>query len=146
LQWSIGLQREVSKDLLVDATYVGNRGVWWNSAYMICPNCLTAQILAAHGLSLNNQADLQLLGSQLNSSTAIAREFLTPPYPGFPLTASVAQSLRPFPEFSNITNMHWAPDGDTWYDALQTKLTGVCPTVWTSRYCLCSQEITSPRI
>ena len=123
LQWSIGLQREVSRDLLVEATYVGNRGVWWNSAYMICPNCLTPQILAAHGLSLNNSADLQLLGSQLNSSTAVARGFGTPPYPGFPLTASVAQSLRPFPQFSNITNMHWAPDGDTWYDALQTKLT-----------------------
>jgi hypothetical protein len=39
------------------------------------------------------------------------------------MTASVAQSIRPFPQFSNITNMHWAPDGDTWYDSLQTKIT-----------------------
>src|SRR5262249_38268158 len=45
------------------------------------------------------------------------------PYAGFPVTATVAQSLRPFPQFSNITNMHWAPDGDSWYNALQAKLT-----------------------
>ena len=123
MQWSVGLQREIVPNLVVEATYVGNRGVWWNSAYMICPNCITDQILAAHGLSRNNPADLTLLGSPINSSLAVARGFGTPPYPGFPLTASVAQSIRPFPQFSNITNMHWAPDGDTWYDALQTKMT-----------------------
>jgi hypothetical protein len=33
----------------------------------------------------------------------------------------VAQSLRPFPQFTSITAL-WAPDGDTWYDALQTKV------------------------
>jgi hypothetical protein len=35
----------------------------------------------------------------------------------------VAQSIRPFPQFGNITNMHWSPDGDSWYDSLQTKVT-----------------------
>ena len=39
------------------------------------------------------------------------------------MTATVAQALRPFPQFSGITNMHWAPDGNTWYDSLQTKFT-----------------------
>ncbi|HJT87956.1 MAG TPA: hypothetical protein VJ732_08870, partial [Bryobacteraceae bacterium] len=123
LQWSIGLQREIAPNLVVEANYVGNRGVWWNSAYIICPNCISDQILAAHGLSRNNPADLQLLGSPLNSAIAAARGFGQPPYPGFPMTASVAQSLRPFPQFGNITNMHWAPNGDTWYDSLQAKAT-----------------------
>ncbi len=123
LSWSAGLQREVLRDFLVEAAFVGNRGVWWNSAYMSCLNCLTPQILAAHGLSLNNPANLQLLGLPINSPTAIADGFGTPPYPGFPLTASVAQSLRPFPQFSGITNMHWAPDGDNWYDSMQAKAT-----------------------
>ncbi|HEY7390628.1 MAG TPA: carboxypeptidase regulatory-like domain-containing protein [Bryobacteraceae bacterium] len=123
LQWSAGLQRQIGSNLMVEGTYVGNRGAYWNSAYMICPNCITDQILAAHGLSRNNPTDLQLLGSPLNSPLAIAMGFNNPPYVGFPLTASVAQSLRPFPQFSNITNMHWAPDGDTWYDALQSKVT-----------------------
>ena len=123
MQWSIGVQREIAPNLMVEADYVGNRGVWWNSAYMICPNCITDAILAAHGLSRNSSDDLKLLGSPLNSPTSVSRGFNNPPYPGFPATASVAQSLRPFPQFGNITNMHWAPDGDTWYDSLQAKIT-----------------------
>ena len=123
MQWSIGLQREIGHNVVVEANYVGNRGAWWSSAYIICPNCIDQATLNHYGLSLNSAADLQLLGSPLNSSTAIARGFSNPPYPGFPLTASVAQALRPFPQFSNITNMHWAPDGDSWYNSLQTKMT-----------------------
>jgi hypothetical protein len=122
LQWSVGLQRQMGRDWLVEATYVGNRGVWWNSAYLICLNCIDQGILDHYHLSLNNPADLTLLGSQVNSSIAASRGFGLP-YAGFPATASVAQSLRPFPQFSGITNMHWAPNGDTWYDALQMKVT-----------------------
>ncbi|MBZ5673372.1 MAG: TonB-dependent receptor [Acidobacteriia bacterium] len=121
LEWSIGLQREIGKDIVVEATYVGNRGVWWNSAYIICPNCLTPEALAAYKLDLNNAADRTLLASPLNSSIAINRGFANPPYSGFPLTSPVNQALRPFPQFGNITNMHWAPNGDTWYDSLQLK-------------------------
>jgi hypothetical protein len=121
-QWSLGVQREITHNLVAEATYVGNRGAWWSSAYIICPNCIDQPILDHYHLSLNNPADLTLLGSPINSATAISRGFGNPPYAGFPLTASVAQSLRPFPQFSNITNMHWSPDGDSWYNALQTKL------------------------
>jgi len=35
----------------------------------------------------------------------------------------VAQALRPYPQYGNITNWHWVPDGDTWYESLQMKLT-----------------------
>jgi Carboxypeptidase regulatory-like domain len=122
MQWSIGLQRELTKDLLIEATYVGNRGVWWNAPGEVDVNAITTQILTAHGLSLNSAADRQLLNSPLNSPTAAARGFNIPPFSGFPLTATVAQSLRPFPQFTSITAL-WAPDGDTWYDALQTKVT-----------------------
>src|ERR1700688_1900607 len=34
-QWSIGIQREITKDLLVEAAYVGNRGVWWTAPGLI---------------------------------------------------------------------------------------------------------------
>jgi hypothetical protein len=34
----------------------------------------------------------------------------------------LAQSLRPYPQFGNI-GVRWAPLGDSWYDALQAKLT-----------------------
>jgi hypothetical protein len=30
IQWSIGIQREITKDFMVEAAYVGNRGAWWN--------------------------------------------------------------------------------------------------------------------
>ena len=46
-----------------------------------------------------------------------------PPYTGFPSSATVAQSLRPYPQYGNITNWHWVPDGDTWYESLQIKAT-----------------------
>jgi hypothetical protein len=122
MQWSIGVQREIAHNFLAEATYVGNRGAYWNSAYLLCLNCIDQGILDHYHLSLNNPADLTLLGSPVNSSIAASRGFGLP-YPGFPATASVAQSLRPFPQFSGITNMHWAPLGSTWYNALQAKLT-----------------------
>src|SRR6266699_3261098 len=30
-QWSIGLQREITQNLVIEAAYVGNRGAWWNA-------------------------------------------------------------------------------------------------------------------
>ena len=123
LQWSIGIQREITHDLVLEADYVGNRGVWWNAPFLINPNVLTPQILTAHGLNINNANDLSLLALPINSPTAIARGFGTPPYPSFPLTATVAQSLRPYPQFGSLANWHYAPLGDTWYDALQIKAT-----------------------
>jgi hypothetical protein len=122
IQWSVGVQREILRDLLVEATYVGNRGAWWNGAGLICPNCITPATLAQYGLSLDNSADRTLLASPINSSVAISRGFGLP-YPGFPPTATVAQSLRPFPQYPSITNWHWVPDGDTWYESLQVKAT-----------------------
>jgi len=123
IQWSVGVQREVSPNFLVEASYVGNRGAWWNSGGMISPNAISEQTLAAHGLSLNSPADLKILAAPLNSPIAIAAGFGTPPYAGFPLTATVAQSLRPFPQYGAVTNWHWVPDGDTWYQSLQLKAT-----------------------
>ena len=125
LQWSVGLQREVQKDIVVEATYVGNRGVWWSAEGLDqyqC-NCLTPQILAHYGLSLNNPADLLLLTEPLNSPQAIARGF-GPPYPGFPLTDTVNQAIRPYPQWASggPTSFLGPPMGKTWYDALQTKI------------------------
>ncbi|HEY7334430.1 MAG TPA: TonB-dependent receptor [Bryobacteraceae bacterium] len=121
-QWSIGVQREILRDLVAEASYVGNRGAWWISPGLINMNALTPQILANYGLNVNNSADRTLLTSLLNSSTATSRGFNNPAYPGFPLTTTVAQSLRPYPQFGAITYW-WSPLGKTWYDSLQVKAT-----------------------
>ncbi|HEV3331981.1 MAG TPA: carboxypeptidase-like regulatory domain-containing protein [Bryobacteraceae bacterium] len=122
MQWSLGLQRELGKDLAVEANYVANRGVWWNAPGLVDVNALSPQAIAAAGLNLNNPADVTLLSSPLNSALAISRGFSKPPFTGFPVTATVAQSLRPFPQFNSISAL-WAPDGNTWYDSLQAKAT-----------------------
>jgi hypothetical protein len=124
IQWSLGIQREIVRNLLVEATYVGNRGAYWNGAGLICPNCNTPALLADYGLNINNAADRNILASQLGSTVAIQGGFGNfYPYPTFPLQATVAQALRPFPQYTSITNWHWVPDGDTWYESLQTKAT-----------------------
>jgi hypothetical protein len=128
-QWSIGLQRELTKDVMVEASYVGNRGVWWEGDELINVNAISAEQLATFGLSLDNANDRSLLAGTLNSTAAKSRinpvtklPFSTPPYTGFPTGQTVAQSLRPFPHFGTI-NYRWAPLGKTWYDSLQAKVT-----------------------
>ncbi|HEY7337585.1 MAG TPA: TonB-dependent receptor [Bryobacteraceae bacterium] len=123
VQWSIGVQREITHNLVAEAAYVGNRGVWWPAYTLswISSDAIPPATLQAFGLNLNNPADLQLLASPVNSALAAQRGFGSP-YPGFPTGLSVAQALRPMPEYTMVVN-HWNPLGNTWYDSLQTKLT-----------------------
>jgi hypothetical protein len=122
-QWSVGFQRELTKDMVVEATYVGNRGIWWQAPALLNLNAITPSRLAAFHLDINNADDQKLLNSLLNSSAAAQRGFNVPPYPGFPLGQTVAQSLRPFPQFNGTIPVYWDPLGKSWYDALQAKVT-----------------------
>jgi hypothetical protein len=121
-QWSIGLQRQITADLVVEASYVGNRGAWFQANSLIDLNALTPERIASFGLDIRNAADRALLTSNLNSATAAQRGFNRPPYTGFPAGQSVAQSLRPFPQFGTL-NSRWSPLGNNWYDSLQVKAT-----------------------
>jgi len=125
LMWSVGIQREISKNMSVEVAYVGNRGSWWNSEGVLTdPNRVTPAILSAHHFdpTLANATDDAVLLQQFNTltSTQIAQYNLVPPYPGF--QGTVSQSLRPYPHFGGIT-IYWAPLGKTWYDSLQVKFT-----------------------
>jgi hypothetical protein len=126
LQWSIGVQREVRRDLVVEVSYVGNRGVWWSAEGLDqyqC-NCLTDQTLAAYKLSRNNPADLSLLTSLIGSPAAIAHGFF-PAYPGMPPNSTVNQQIRPVPQFASggPSSFLGPPMGKTWYDSLQVNAT-----------------------
>ncbi len=119
-QWSLSVQREVAPNLVVQASYIGNRGIWWPT-YVGSPltnyNYLSNSILAANGLNLNNPADLAILLAPIGS--AGAKQFQNKlPFANFPLTATVAQSLRPYPQFTTIALVN-APLGDSWYNSLQ---------------------------
>jgi hypothetical protein len=120
-QWSIGLQRELMRDLVVEASYVANRGVWWNSPGLINVNALTPSMLQQYGLNIDNAADRALLAGRTDAANAIARGFGAP-YTGFPTSSPLAQALRPYPQFGNLTTW-WSPLGKTWYDSLQVKTT-----------------------
>jgi hypothetical protein len=121
-QWSVGFQREIMRDLVVEASYVANRGVWWQAPGLLNLNAITPQLLAAHGLSLNSPQTLQLLTSTLSSPLAKQLGFGAP-YPGFPQGQLVAQALRPFPQFNGTIPVYWDPLGKSWYDGLQAKAT-----------------------
>jgi hypothetical protein len=129
-QWSIGFQQEITKDLVVDAAYVGNRGAWWVSPLLssLNYNALTPQeLLSEYGLNVQNRADTTLLNTQINSPAVTARfPWLANPnnvYPGFPNTQTLLQALRPYPQWNGIPPFLGPPDGNTWYDSLQVKAT-----------------------
>jgi hypothetical protein len=119
-QWSVGIQREITRDLVVEASYLGNRGVWWQAPGLVNLNAITPAILSAHGIDLSKPADQSLMTSLVTSATAVSRG-ITLPYTGFPANQTVAQSLRPFPQFGTIP-VTAPPLGKTFYDSLQVKV------------------------
>jgi hypothetical protein len=121
-QWSLNLQREVFRGLTVEAAYVANRAIWLNQGNLGSLNQISDAKLASVGLDRTNAADRTLLSSRIDSALAAQRGFRAP-YAGFPGSATVAQTLRPFPQFSSSINPMWAPLGNSWYDSLQVKVT-----------------------
>ena len=120
-QWNVSLQREISQDLMVEAAYVGNRAVWLQADGLVDYNVLSQQRLASLGLDINNAANRALLILPISSPQVIAAGFKAP-YAGFPTTATLAQALRPYPQFASLGG-RWVARGDSWYDSLQSKVT-----------------------
>jgi hypothetical protein len=135
-QWSIGLQREIIPNLLIEAAYVGNRGAWWEAPTLDAEayNGLTPAGLLAErqygnttGINVNNPAQLALLTEPISSPAVIAAfPLLANPdnvYKGFPSYELLNQALRPHPQWIGVPPFLGPPLGRTWYDSLQVKLT-----------------------
>src|SRR5437867_5382008 len=130
IHWSIGLQREIMPNLMVEAAYVGNRGVWWTAPLLAKENynSFTPESLkATWGLDITNAADRALLTLPIRSPQVTARfPHLANPsavYPGFPSDQSLIQALRPHPQWIGIPPFLGPPLGITWYDSLHAKVT-----------------------
>ncbi|MEZ5364102.1 MAG: carboxypeptidase regulatory-like domain-containing protein [Bryobacterales bacterium] len=105
--WSIGVQHTI-KNFLIDLAYVGNRGSGLNSSIPI------------------NQVDPKYLtlGSLLRKridSPEVAAAGFSAPFAAFPGNLTLAQALRPYPQFLNVTSRN-SGDGKTWYDSFQAKV------------------------
>lgn len=138
-QWSIGFQRQITPNFIMEASYVANRAAW-TSGPLGELSQISPQIYASHGLypypgtgpcssgsgvcassTYNNYADYLLLSQPLSSTGVKARGFSLP-YSGFPAGDSLLQSLYPYPQFGNIA-ISGSPTGDSKYDSLQVKAT-----------------------
>jgi hypothetical protein len=121
-QWNISIQREVARNLVLEGSYIGNRGVWFNAgSNLINYNTMPSSYYKTVGLDITNAADRTLLTSTITSSLAVQRGF-TKPYANFPSSGTVIQALKPYPQFASI-GATWAPLGRTWYDSFQFKAT-----------------------
>ena len=106
--FSVGIQRALGKSMTVDVAYVGSRGDH-------LPVRVDFNQLDPKYLSLG-----ALLNRNINDPLVVAAGF-KPPYPGF--NASLAQALRPFPQFPNMCPGGRNSDtrGTSTYDALTVK-------------------------
>ncbi len=105
--WSFTVQHEIAK-FLFEAAYVGNRARGLNST--IDYNQVDPKYLS-----------LGTLLSQPISSPAVRAAGFTKPFSAFPDNRTLAQALRPFPQYLDI-QARATGDGRTWYDSLQTKV------------------------
>jgi hypothetical protein len=105
--WSFNIQHDL-KNFLIDLAYVGNRGSRLNSTVEL--NQLPVSRLA--------------LGSLLQqpiSSAAVQNAGFRKPFAALPDTASLAQALRPYPQYFAMSDRN-AGVGRVWYDSLQAKV------------------------
>jgi hypothetical protein len=130
-QWSIGFQREITTNFVVEAAYVGNRGAWFSAPLLsgLNYNALTPQqLLTQYGINVALPADRALLTTPISSPSVIARfPNLANPnnvYTGFPSGQPLIAALVPYPQwYKGVPPFLGPPMGDTWYDSLQAKAT-----------------------
>jgi hypothetical protein len=127
-QWSLDVQRELPANFAASVGYIGSRGTRLRSDIGRI-NAVPFEVL-----KLGNP----LLTKRLVDVTAAERAYaqsvgitipanLNAVYPGFgqgtedPARATVAQALRPFPQYGRINNIQES-QGQSWYNALQVKI------------------------
>jgi hypothetical protein len=106
MQWQMDVQRMI-KNVLVDTSYVATVAHGIPNNYLDSPNQLNPQYLQLGSL----------LTDDINDPAVIAAGF-KPPYAGF--TGNLAQALRAFPQYQNVSVFD-SPTGNSTYNAWLTK-------------------------
>lgn len=100
--WTFSVQRELSANLVLEATYLGTRGTRQTALQLEALN----QIDPRH-LSLG-----PLLQQNINSQAAVAAG-IPRPYAGF--TGTVAQALRPYPQYLGLSSTAAKPGNSKYH-------------------------------
>lgn len=147
-QWSVGLQREITRNLVGEISYVGNRQVWLPGPLGFA-NQVSPATFAQFGLypypgtgpcatgggvcsnpSYNNYSDYLLLSQQVSSTqvkqkmagAGVGNGGLLLPYSTAATTTSLMAALRAYPQFPGLAPTGSAT-GDERFDSLQAKMT-----------------------
>jgi hypothetical protein len=145
-QFSVGIQRQITNNFILEASYVANRAAWLSGGPYGYLSQISPQQYASYGLypypgtgpcssgggvcastTYNNYNDYLLLQQPISSPAvinAMAARGRTQlyPYTGFPGSGTLQDSLYAFPQFPGITDTY-SPTGDSKYDSLQIKAT-----------------------
>jgi hypothetical protein len=131
LQWNATVQREIGRNTVVKAAYVGNRGVWEEAGTSLSSlNGLSQQTLRGYGFNdFTSATQSALLTTPITSLSSAQKQQLAAmgitfqPYANFPASQTVRQSLLPYPQYTGLLPPAGAPLGKNWYDSLQTTVT-----------------------
>lgn len=106
--WNLGTQYQLRQGLLLDVAYVGSKSTRLNTG-AFNPNQTPTQYLSLGA---------DLLQKDITDPAVVALGF-TPPYPGF--SGSLAQALRPFPQYVGVGTLNSANVGNMTYHSIQVK-------------------------
>ena len=111
--WQASVEQQIKQDLMIELAYVGSTG-----HHLVTSNQIVNQVDPRY-LSLGN-----LLAADIDSPSARGAG-IPIPYAGF--TGTVAQALRPYPQYQSVetANLFSADKtGNSTYNSLQAKLQG----------------------
>lgn len=106
--WNVGTQYQLAQNWLLDVAYVGAKGTRMNTGVY------NLNQIDPKYLSLGS-----LLQQQIDDPSVVAAGFKRP-YPTF--TGTLAQALRPFPQYTGVGTSNSANIGNMTYHSLQAKV------------------------
>lgn len=115
--FSFGMQREIFKQTILSADYSGSTGHFLGTGVGrgIYSNQLNPSVYVLGGL----------LTQPANPANVAAAQAILPgfklPFSNFSPTATIAQALRPFPQYGGFSDI-WGDSGNSNYHALQVQL------------------------